>query len=426
MAEIPILTASFLTLYLNNDMTTTAALRRPYRWVVLATFTGVAAISQMLWLNFAPIITQVQERYQVSELLASSLLLAFPLLYVLLSVHAGTMIDRKGFKYTVALGSIISAAFACLRIFDNSFYFLLIGQIGIAVGQPYIINGISKLVANWFDKGEGALATGLGTVGMFIGMALGLGLTPPLVADDVLGFRGTMVFFAVLSVALAAAFVFFAKENDQIPSQEDAGESSMAELKVLLKDRNLVVLFIISFLALGFFNGLTTWLEPMLKPNGINSEQAGIIGALLIVGGIFGSIVIPTLSDKFRKRKPFLMVCCIAAMAVVYPLCTGHGQTFLYTLGAITGFLFLPGYALLLSMTEEQAGPKRAGAATGLLMLTGNAGAVVVIIAMQAIKGDSPSWFNAIMLMIALLLICFILGMLFLKETFTEGHTAGI
>ena len=135
---------------------------------------GVAAMSQMLWLNFAPLVSFIQQKYNVSELAVSSLLLSFPLLYVLLSLHSGTMIDKKGYRYVIILGSVISAVFACVRIFDSNFYILVIGQTGIAIGQPYIINGISKLVSDWFGKEQTAMATGIGTAGMLIGMAVGI------------------------------------------------------------------------------------------------------------------------------------------------------------------------------------------------------------------------------------------------------------
>jgi len=67
----------------------------------------VAAMSQMLWLNFAPLVSFVQQKYQVSELPVSSLLLSFPLLYVILSIHSGTMIDKKGYRYMIILGSLV-------------------------------------------------------------------------------------------------------------------------------------------------------------------------------------------------------------------------------------------------------------------------------------------------------------------------------
>ena len=158
-------------------MTTVSDFKKPARWAVLMAYFGVAAMSQMLWLNLAPLVSFIQLKYNVSELMVSSLLLSFPLFYVALSMHSGTMIDKKGYRYVIILGSVISALFACVRIFDGNFYMLVLGQTGIAIGQPYIINGISKLVSDWFDKEQSAMATGIATAGMLIGMALGMGLT---------------------------------------------------------------------------------------------------------------------------------------------------------------------------------------------------------------------------------------------------------
>ena len=398
-------------------MRQTDTFHKPYRWVVLMAYFGVAAMSQMLWLNFAPLVSFLQAKYNVSELAVSSLLLSFPLFYVVLSINSGTMIDKKGYRFVIILGSVISAVFACVRIFDGNFYMLVIGQAGIAIGQPYIINGISKLVSDWFDKEQSAMATGIGTAGMLIGMALGMGLTPAL--NESMGFTQTMIVFAGISILLTLIFIFLGKENNLVKSKVVA-LSARKEIKSLLKSKNLVVLFIVCFFALGFFNGLTTWLEPILKPNGINAEQAGLVGAYLIIGGIVGSVIIPALSDKFKVRKPFLALCCLAALGVVYPLCTFSSLNTIYVLGGLMGFFFLPGYALLLAMCEEMAGTEKAGAATGMLMLAGNAGAVVVIVLMPLVNGEGVFWTNAIYLMLSLLIITLALTLGALKETFQK------
>lgn len=392
--------------------TATDAHNNPYRWVVLGVFTLVAGLSQLLWLNFAPLLSQVQQRYQVSEFMASLLLLVFPLIYVFLSVPAGVLIDKKGYKYAIGLGSMLMAVFALLRIVDN-FWALLIGQIGIAIGQPYVINGISKLVLDWFSERQSAIATGLGTMGMFIGMAVGMALTP--VLNQSLGFTITMVVFALTAVAGGGAFLALAKPNPQAaPEPAASGESKTS---VLLKDKNLLLLYSISFLGLGFFNGLTTWLEPILAPQGIDSVKAGIIGAMLIVGGIFGSVIVPALSDRFRRRKPFLIGSTLVAGLTLYPLCTGRNYSSLLVLGGLQGFFFLPAYALLLEMCSEVAGEALAGSATGILMLTGNAGGVVVIMAMEAVKGKAPTFINGVHLMMGSLVLAVMLSLI-LKETF--------
>lgn len=393
---------------------------KPYRWAVLMAYFGVAAMSQMLWLNLAPLVTFIQTKYAVSEMTVSALLLSFPLLYVLLSLHSGRLIDKKGYRYVILIGSVISTIFAFVRVFDNSFMILLIGQTGIAIGQPYIINGISKLVSDWFEKEHIAMATGIGTAGMLIGMAVGMGLTPAL--NESMGFGKTMLVFALISVALTVVFVLFGKENARASKEVEEGNANsmnaLTETKILLKNKNLFILFIVTFLAMGVFNGLTTWLEPILKPNGINAEDTGLVGAFLIVGGILGSLIIPTISDKLKVRKPFLALCCIVALLVIYPLCTLNSVIPLYILGGIMGFFFLPGYALLIAMCEEMAGIEKAGMATGILMLAGNAGAVVVIILMPIVNGDSNMWTNAIYLMLALMLATIVTIMVSLKETF--------
>jgi predicted MFS family arabinose efflux permease len=387
------------------------------KWTVLMAYFGVAAMSQMLWLNFAPLVSFVQNKYGVSELMVSSLMLSFPLLYVVLSMHSGTLIDRKGYRYVIIAGSVISTVFACFRCFDSSFYMLLIGQTGIAIGQPYILNGISKLVSDWFDKEQTAMATGIGTAGLLIGMALGMGLSPAL--NEGMGFHNMLIVFAALSVLLTLAFVWLGKENNLKKGQAMA-LSAMSEIKFLLKNRNLVVLLIISFLALGVFNGLTTWLEPLEKPNGLNSEQVGLVGTFLIAGGIIGSLLIPAISDKLKVRKPFLVLCCLVALALLYPLCSISSLTIVYILGGLMGFFFLPGYAIMLSMCEELAGIEKAGAATGLLMLAGNAGAVVVILLMPFVNSSETVWTNSVYLMVALMAITTALVAGPLKETFRK------
>src|SRR5262249_41443139 len=131
------------------------------RWAVLAAYAAVVGVSQMLWLNFAPLLSLVQVRYGVSELRASLLVLVFPLLYVVLSIPAGALTDARGYRFAIGAGAIGMTVASALRVFDQSFWCLLAAQIGIAIAQPYVGNGISKLVADWFPEEQSALATGL-------------------------------------------------------------------------------------------------------------------------------------------------------------------------------------------------------------------------------------------------------------------------
>ena len=386
-------------------------------WIVLITYTILACVNQLHWLNFAPILSVIQEKYGVSELLASSLILIFPLLYVVLAIPAGILIDRKGYKSVVSIGAIIMSAFALLRIFDESFWVLLAGQVGIAISQPFIMNAISKIVGDWFDKEQHAITTGIVTIGMFVGMASGLAVTPMLITGSDIQFA--MVIYAAITVLASVLFIAFVKEQGRAT---DETTGSISEIKELIGNKNITTIIFLSFLALGTFNGLTTWLEPILGQQGISIQDAGLVGGLLIIGGIVGSAIIPAISDKVRKRKPFLPIAAASGALLIYPLTTGSDLNSLLLFGGLFGALLLPGYAILLTMAEEEVGPKKAGAATGLLMLTGNAGGVIVPLAMEVIKNDVEGWINAIYFLVILLVIAVVFSFL-TKETY---HSNGV
>lgn len=389
-----------------------------YRWVVLGVFMLVAGLSQALWLNYAPLLTLVQSKYGVSEGQAGVLLLVFPLIYVLLSVPAGQLTDRKGYKFSVGLGAVLMAGFSCLRINETNFWVLLVAQVGIAVGQPFAVNGISKLVADWFTPEQSAIATGLGTMGMFMGMAAGMAATPPLVES--LGYQSAMVVFAASSIGICAAFLLLAKNNPGArPVSAAIEEPSMLSL---LKNPRLLLLFAVAFLGLGFFNGLTTWIEPILAPNGFDAVKAGNVGGVLIIGGIIGAVVVPALSDALGRRKPFLIGSVTLALGALVPTVSSHDETVVLISAAALGFFFLPAFALLLDMCATVAGEKAAGGATGLLMLFGNGGGVVVILAMVFVKGDEPTFVRAVFLLYGVVAVAIALAF-GVKETMRPRET---
>jgi MFS family permease len=142
----------------------------------------VAVVSQILWLNFAPITTIMTTIFNVTESDVGLLSMVWPLLFIPVSIPAGILIDEKGFKFGVSIGALIMAIFSVLRIFSGeNFTMLLIFQSCAALGQPFVFNAISKLVTLWFPFEERALATGIGIMGQYIGMIIAMMLTPFLV-----------------------------------------------------------------------------------------------------------------------------------------------------------------------------------------------------------------------------------------------------
>ena len=137
----------------------------------------------------------------------------------------------------------------------------------------------------------------------------------------------------------------------------------------------------------------------------------------MILGGILGSLVLPAISDKLEKRKPVLILCGITGLILTLPLFVSGNLSILYWSGGLLGFFFLPGYALLLAMSEELAGPERAGGAAGALMLAGNAGGVIVATIMGLMHSGESGWRPAEYFLVGILGAIFLLAF-WTTETF--------
>ncbi len=385
--------------------------------LVLFAFTVVAGVNQMLWLNFAPIISVVQKKYGVSEMTVNaSLLLVFPLLYVVLAVPAGLWIDKKGYRYVINISTALMSAGAVIRIFDAHFATVVAGQFFIAIAQPFILTAISKVVGDWFEKEHHALATGAGTIGLFVGMAVGMAVTPVLI--DGTEMQSAMIIFAGVTIAASLFFYFTGKESGR---HTPSVGSSWAEIREVLANKNLLMICAIAFLAVGFFNSFTTWLELILAQVGMDSEQAGMVGAMIIIGGVVGSAIIPAISDKAGKRKIFVILCAAMAGVFLFPVAKGSDYNSSLLLAAIFGALALPAFAMLLTMSEEEAGEEKAGAATGFLMMAGNAGTIIITVAMEVVKSAPGDWTNAIYLLLGVVALAGLLSFA-LKDTFLRAE----
>ena len=390
----------------------------------------VAAISQLLWLNFATITTpQMKNLFGVSISDVGLLSAVWPLLFIPLSIPTGMLVDTKGFKLTVTIGAVIMALFAVLRIFSGAdFTLLLIFQAGAALGQPFVFNGISKLATLWFPLKERALATGLGTMGLFLGMIIALTLTPFLVPEGAtLELLTTMLtIYAVISVVGALLFIALAREKPAIPpevSEAEAGATfSLKGMGKISKSFNFLILEILFFIGVGLFTGLAQWIASILGPRGISSTDAGIIAGLMIVGGIIGSIVIPGISDKIMRRKPFAIIDLAVAALMLYILAVATDYVLLVATGLILGFFLMSALPIGLAMSAEISGPVMAGSASSLLWLFSQVGSVIFILSMESTKSltsnlypENP-WYLSVILILILdvvaLALCFML-----KET---------
>ena len=158
--------------------------------------------------------------------------------------------------------------------------------LGIAAAQPLLLNAWTKMPARWFAPGQRATAVGVVTVGNLVGTAAGMVLGPVLIESMPIG--QIQFVYGVIAAISAVLFLVLAREHPPTPACPPGQQERALVLDGLshaLRVKAFWYVLAIAFIGLGVFNGLTTWVEAMLRPRGFSPADAGTLGAVLLLGG---------------------------------------------------------------------------------------------------------------------------------------------
>jgi MFS family permease len=386
-----------------------------YRWVMLVVFMFIVAINQLLWITFASITTDAVKFYGVSDLSIGLLSMIFMIVYIVVSIPASWVIDTYGLRVAVGIGAALTGIFGLMRgLTASSYTLVMVAQIGIAVGQPFILNAVTTVAARWFPVRERATASGLGSLAMYLGIFLGLALTPILTIRFQIG--GMLVAYGIASVVAALVFFVFARERPATPPCLPGMEVRSLVFdgfKQMFRQRNFILLLIIFFVGLGAFNAVTTWIENIIAPRGFTSTQAGTVGGLMIVGGIVGALIVPSLSDRYRKRVPFIILALAGATLGLIGIAYATSYWLLLTASAVMGFFLLSSGPIGFQYGAEVTYPTPEGTSNGLLLMMGQISGIIFIFAMDAFKSpQTGSMTLSLVVIIALMVVSIVLGAL--------------
>ncbi len=359
-----------------------------YRWVVLVLFMLVGLMTQIIWITFAPITTEVATQYGVSTNAIIMLAMVFMIAYIPVNFPACWCIDKYGLKWGTGIGVILTGLFGLLRSFSPNYTLILICQTGCAIGQPFVLNSFTKLATNWFPEKEKTLATGLGTMSILLGAIIGMVATPFLF--DTYNIHTALLIYGIVSLIFMALYIIFVKDK---PAEAPnaywlKSKTLMVEgLKDIFKNRDFIFLFILLFFGIGAFNAISSEIDLVFDttrvidiPPSLEVQASGIIGGLLVFGGILGAVILSALSDKYHKRRIFLSIAVgsgvpltllLAYIPYFIPLCI---ISFLY------GFLLVSALPIGLTYAAEITYPVPEATSNGVLMLIGQIGGIILIL----------------------------------------------
>ena len=376
-----------------------------YRWVVLGVFMLINLTIQILWIAYDPITGPAANFYGVNTTQIGLLAMAFMIAYVPLSIPVSWVIDKYGFRLAVSIGAVLMGIFGILRGVAGANYGLVLAStIGIAIGQPFLMNSWTKVPANWFSINERATAVGLVTLSNLLGAALGMALTP--ILTETMSIPTVQLIYGGVAAIAAVLFIALSREHPLTPPCPPGMEvrSLMLDgLKQILRAVPFWLFVIVYFVGMGIFNGISTWVG-VIRPYGFTITDLGLLGAVMVVGGILGAVVIPALSDKQHKRQRYMLLGVLLAIPGLVGVTFATSLWLLLISAFFLGFFLISVAPIGLQYVAEVTYPAPEGSSAGLIQLFGQLSVVFVYI-MEAMKSKDGAFTPSLVLSAILLVV---------------------
>lgn len=376
-----------------------------YRWVVLGTFMAVNLTIQTLWISYAPISGQATSFYGVSEVAIGALAFTFMVVYLPVSLPASHLIDRWGLRRAAGFGAVLAGLSGVARGLVGSDYALvLLATVGAAIAQPFLLNAWTTVSSHWFPHSQRATAVSLITLANLVGTGVGMAVTPELAKS--MGIPAIQLWYGGFALVSGLVFLLVARDRPLSAPDRD-GDTVHALMLVGVRDALRVGPFVaflaMAFVGMGVFNGLSTWVDEIVRPRGFSSVDAGNLGAMLLLGGIVGAVALSALSDRLRRRVPFLVLALGVAAPALLWLTLAGSLPGLLTSAFVLGFFMTSAMPIGMQYSAEVTFPTPEGTSNGLIQLAGQA-SVLFVVLMAALRTPSGSFELSLLLLAALLL----------------------
>jgi hypothetical protein len=171
------------------------------------------------------------------------------------------------------------------------------------------------------------------------------------------------------------------------PARRAGGGSPIREV---LRSRDFRLVMVLFAAGLGILNALSGMEDAVAAHIGA-ADSDGLLGACLIGGGIVGALVLPALSDHYRRRRAFLIVSLtgmvpgVAGMAWAGRLASDPATAYLMAkiAAGLLGFFLLGGGSIGFQYAAEITHPAPEATSQGLLLLAGQVTGILFMVMMS-------------------------------------------
>jgi predicted MFS family arabinose efflux permease len=264
---------------------------------------------------------QVKHEFGVSDAQIGALVFWFMVAYMAVSPLTGWLGDKFPRKPMIVVTALLMSACNFATSSVHSYDSLNVRHAFLGIGEASFGIFAPAMLADFFAEDQRNRILTIFNVAIPIGAAIGV--TAGGAIGEHYGWRHAFVLSAIPGAILAVLILIFMKEPERAPEKHDGVKVDKNVVMSLLK--NKAYLFsILGYAAVTFsLGGISNWMASFLQrvTGYTQTEATGVMGPIIVVGGLGGTVLGGIWAQKWSKTNPKAMyfVPGIGAAATVLP-----------------------------------------------------------------------------------------------------------
>lgn len=368
--------------------------RRAWGVLIVATLAYVVGVLQRSSMGVAGV--AATERFSIDATALASLGVLQLLVYALLQIPVGVLVDRFGPRVLIVTGAATMAVGQALVAVADDLPLAIVGRVLVGAGDAMTFISVLRLLGSWFSPRRlPQLSQWVGTLGQSGQLLSAIPFAALLQLSS-----WTVAFASAASVSVIAAVAVLVAVRDApsgaVPSRSTSLRAALGSLRDSMRHPGT---------RLGFWAHAATqssgamlsllWGFPMLAI-GLGygpGLAAGMLAGMVVVGAVAGPII-GLLSARFPFRRSNLVIGIVGAMAVAWAVVLLWPGIPPFSVVAVLLAVVAaggPGSLIGFDFARTYNPPVRHGAASGFVNLGGFTVTVILILVVGLIlDAQSP------------------------------------
>jgi MFS family permease len=291
---------------------------------------------------------------------------------IFLAFPAGIIIGKYGVRlvgiiaiFLVAVGSLAAAS-------ANSFMTLLLGRLILGIGSPFIVTAMPTMISQWFPREEGGKAMGFYSTNMPFATVTAFSTASVLMLNY--GWRFPFYIGTLVAATASVIFIFLVKDG---PLKHNAQKERKNNPRRVFADFEIwktgAVWALFQITVLSFLS----WAPKLFRDyRGLDPVYASLLASVIMFAAILCVPLFGWVSDKARRRKPFLIAGSLFVALALNASAYAVGSSLVISvmiLGVVTSMV----PPIVMTLPSEVLEPEAVGMGFGIMTLCGNIGSAL-------------------------------------------------